>query len=205
MFPLLSAASPSGDFGHRGAARFDILPKMLMGLVVQPADMLQWNMCMSGVCPSVDFPCEHIQYHFRFQIFCDGILIALVYIPGWWFQTFSIFTPETWGRVPPILTCAYFFRWVGEKPPTRIPISCTSQMNPNEWSGVIRTIPSTSSARSPPTWWWKVRAFLRPKNCPLLGGGFWNIFYFYPYLVKWSIFTNIFLMGWNHQLALVQV
>ena len=26
-----------------------------------------------------------------------------------------------------------------------------------------------------------------------------NIFYFYPYLGKWSNLTNIFQMGWNHQ------
>ena len=29
-----------------------------------------------------------------------------------------------------------------------------------------------------------------------------NIFYFQPYLGKWSILTNIFQMGWNHQLDL---
>ncbi len=28
-----------------------------------------------------------------------------------------------------------------------------------------------------------------------------NIFYFYPYLGKWSNLTNIFQMGWNHQLG----
>ena len=28
-----------------------------------------------------------------------------------------------------------------------------------------------------------------------------NIFYFHPYLGKWSNLTNIFLMGWNHQLV----
>ena len=28
-----------------------------------------------------------------------------------------------------------------------------------------------------------------------------NIFYFHPYLGKWSILTNIFQMGWNHQLG----
>ena len=27
-----------------------------------------------------------------------------------------------------------------------------------------------------------------------------NIYYFYPYLGKWSNVTNIFQMGWNHQL-----
>ena len=26
-----------------------------------------------------------------------------------------------------------------------------------------------------------------------------NFFYFHPYLGKWSNFTNIFQMGWNHQ------
>jgi len=29
---------------------------------------------------------------------------------------------------------------------------------------------------------------------------FSNIFYFHPYLGKWSNLTNIFQMGWNHQL-----
>ena len=28
-----------------------------------------------------------------------------------------------------------------------------------------------------------------------------NIFYFHPYLVTWSNLTNIFQMGWNHQLV----
>ena len=32
-----------------------------------------------------------------------------------------------------------------------------------------------------------------------LVGGF-NFFYFHPYLGKWSNLTNIFQMGWNHQL-----
>ena len=33
--------------------------------------------------------------------------------------------------------------------------------------------------------------------------GWWvsNIFYFHPYLGKWSNLTNIFQRGWNHQLA----
>ena len=30
-----------------------------------------------------------------------------------------------------------------------------------------------------------------------------NIFYFHPYLGKWSNLTNIFQMGWNHQLEKV--
>ena len=29
-----------------------------------------------------------------------------------------------------------------------------------------------------------------------------NIFYFHPYLGKWSNLTNIFQMGWNHQLVM---
>ena len=28
-----------------------------------------------------------------------------------------------------------------------------------------------------------------------------NIFYFHPYLGRWSNLTNIFQMGWNHQLV----
>ena len=30
-----------------------------------------------------------------------------------------------------------------------------------------------------------------------------EIFYFHPYLGRISIFTNIFQMGWNHQLVLI--
>ena len=30
-----------------------------------------------------------------------------------------------------------------------------------------------------------------------------NVFYFHPYLGKWSNLTNIFQMGWNHQLAIL--
>ena len=29
-----------------------------------------------------------------------------------------------------------------------------------------------------------------------------NIFYCHPYLQKWSNLTNIFQMGWNHQLSI---
>ena len=29
-----------------------------------------------------------------------------------------------------------------------------------------------------------------------------NMFYFHPYLEKWSNLTNIFQMGWNHQLGM---
>ena len=36
------------------------------------------------------------------------------------------------------------------------------------------------------------------------GGGFKYIyFYFHPYLGKWSNLTNIFQMGWNHQLVII--
>ena len=34
-----------------------------------------------------------------------------------------------------------------------------------------------------------------------LGGGF-KLFYFHPYFGKISILTNIFQMGWNHQLGM---
>ena len=34
-----------------------------------------------------------------------------------------------------------------------------------------------------------------------LAGGNLNIFYFHPYLGKWSNLTNIFQVGWNHQLV----
>ena len=48
---------------------------------------------------------------------------------------------------------------------------------------------------------------LQSKSIPpkqFLGGGNSNIFYFHPYLGKWSILTNIFQMAWNHQLDLMK-
>ena len=49
------------------------------------------------------------------------------------------------------------------------------------------------------------------RNGGAMGINFWwsyfnlvvvsNMFYFHPYLGKWSNLTNIFLMGWNHQLV----
>ena len=33
----------------------------------------------------------------------------------------------------------------------------------------------------------------------ILGGGFVHIFYSHPYLGKMSNLTNIFQMGWNHE------
>ena len=46
---------------------------------------------------------------------------------------------------------------------------------------------------------------------PEFGDGFWDVvwvvvsifFYFHPYLGKWSNLTNIFQMGWNHQLVVI--
>ena len=42
--------------------------------------------------------------------------------------------------------------------------------------------------------------FLPPNICYLVVS---NIFHFHPYLGKWSNLTNIFQMGWNHQLVCV--
>ena len=39
-----------------------------------------------------------------------------------------------------------------------------------------------------------------PNKQPFLGGGF-KYSFVHPYLGKWSNLTNIFQMGWNHQLV----
>ena len=39
------------------------------------------------------------------------------------------------------------------------------------------------------------------KHCVVVS----NIFYFHPYLGKWSHLTNIFQMGWNHQLEHIKM
>ena len=50
------------------------------------------------------------------------------------------------------------------------------------------------------SWWRFFGGFLL--KITLLGGGF-KYFYFHPYLGKWSNLTNIFQVGWNHQLVTV--
>ena len=50
-----------------------------------------------------------------------------------------------------------------------------------------------------------VVTIINAKKChpnPNLGGGF-KYFFFHPYLGKIPILTNIFQMGWNHQLEIV--
>ena len=54
--------------------------------------------------------------------------------------------------------------------------------------------------------WWKIPKHnwnkqCHPKNQTSLGGGF-KYFLFHPDLGKWSNLTNIFEIGWNHQLEL---
>ena len=49
-------------------------------------------------------------------------------------------------------------------------------------------------------WWILVRGEAFNTFKRNLGGLVSNIFYFHPYLGKWPILTNIFQMGWNHQL-----
>ena len=45
--------------------------------------------------------------------------------------------------------------------------------------------------------------WISTKRKVLLGGGNSNILYFQAYLGKWSNLTNIFQMGWNHQVEIV--
>ena len=51
----------------------------------------------------------------------------------------------------------------------------------------------------PPEW---ANMFWNPKKVVQRSySGWWfQLFFFYPYLGKWSNLTNIFQMGWNHQL-----
>ena len=52
--------------------------------------------------------------------------------------------------------------------------------------------------KSPAVSWQKNLKQLYSLTC--LAGGFIFYFYFHPYLGKWSNLTNIFQLGWNHQL-----
>ncbi len=49
---------------------------------------------------------------------------------------------------------------------------------------------------------WRTQIFFKNRRMEeKLGGGNSNIFYFHPYLGRWSKLTNIFQIGWNHQLV----
>ena len=62
--------------------------------------------------------------------------------------------------------------------------TCKSSRQPRQRRGSFHTLP-------------------RILLVPLLSGGNSNIFYFHPYLGKRSNLTNIFQMGWNHQLVYI--
>ena len=47
---------------------------------------------------------------------------------------------------------------------------------------------------------WQQRCLKMGKGHPFLGGGFKYFLFSGPYLGKWSNLTNIYQMGWNHQL-----
>ena len=50
-------------------------------------------------------------------------------------------------------------------------------------------------------WWEMIHDPIWRAYFANLGGGF-RYFFFHPYLGKWSNLTNIFQMGWNHQLEM---
>ena len=68
-------------------------------------------------------------------------------------------------------------------------------------------VPTSRSLPSPCATWYSSRVSVRGRKMLWLGWEVvnWlvvsNIFYFHPYSGKWSNLTNIFQMGWNHQLV----
>ena len=52
---------------------------------------------------------------------------------------------------------------------------------------------------------WRRKAPRNSRKCVITWLVVSNIFYFHPYLGKWSNLTNIFQMGWNHQPVIVQI
>ena len=93
-----------------------------------------------------------------------------------------MFTPDL-GKDQVVDTYFFSFRWGGSTANLAEPILHSDRALAHEmyqqqkWRQVFTT-------KSPCDFWVVVS----------------NIFYFYPYLGKWSNLTNIFQMGWNHQL-----
>ena len=82
------------------------------------------------------------------------------------------------------------FFWTSNN--TTLMFPSTSQIFLTRWNNCVR-------ARRRPSWniysCWFLEMVLN------LNGGNSNIFYFHPYLGKWSNLTNILQTGWNHQLV----
>ena len=157
---------------------------------------------------------------FGLQVKCHPLIGYLMYqFLGDGF-TYFYFHPETWGRFPIWLI---FFQmgwfnhqsglflasfgcigtWAGCSSPMKFGQS--SPLSSAHYPCLLRCCASSQSQE----WrrWCRKLVRLRCKaNNPLYLGMFepWvvvsNIFNFHPYLGKWSNLTNIFQMGWNHQL-----
>ena len=88
--------------------------------------------------------------------------------------------------------------WVGF-PPMAGGVAFRARISQNFW----RLMGCRFGPGNPSAWW--VGRETNPKHCraSLIWVVVSNIFYFHPYLGKWSNLTNIFQGGWNHQLVML--
>ena len=153
----------------------------------------------------------------------------MMYFARWWFQTSWIswyfhHTVDWWFRNSAPHVQKSCKNWINYQPQLVFssdfwtiysmftPAIRTETFNLERWSLKIgRTTPPKNNL---PTIHFQVRtvssregAWIETFNLErtFLGGGFnYSIFYFYPYLGRWSNLTNIYQMGWNHQLVFVR-
>ena len=145
-----------------------------------------------------------------FVFFWGGGLghVDLKYVDFWLFFLSQSFTVERWGRPPKVSRCRSRHmqmtiscsRWHSEGL-VLVKGKCENEGKPSRWMDVCQSVCYTlvffflwnqisswncwlQLVNSKSRWWFQI--FL----------------YFHPYLGKWSNLTNIFQLGWNHQLEM---
>ena len=100
--------------------------------------------------------------------------------------------PKPWGRIPSSPPMSWHKMRISTLV-GKIPIKTDQKMLGNNGPSQRTKIEEGKPGKTPET---RVRKI--HEKC--LGGGF-KYFFFHPYLGIWSNWTNIFQMGWNHQLG----
>ena len=97
-------------------------------------------------------------------------------LPRWWQLKYFVCSPRTLGKISNLTNIFS----TGLKPPTSCMYRSISFMISSSQCGI-----------------WNSKASADHTS---MGGGFFFLLNFHPYLGKWSNFTIIFQMGWNYQL-----
>ena len=129
-------------------------------------------------------------------------MISIVTIARLWFQRFFMFT-TIWGRISNLPSIFQMggstTKHIGSIGTTLLSLSRSSYQDSAPHGPQVTLRRRCSAALGQ---WvrfsgsgWHIVCFL--------GGGNSNMFYFHPYLGRWSNLTNIFQVGWKHQLVFI--